>query len=149
MRVPYLLFLALLGLALSGCSGEEKKEEELRTEVMLLHDEVMPEMSTIMQLKKRLKQNRLALDSIRIAGSSVIAIPTIDSIFRLEKSLDEADREMMNWMRNYKNDLGDKSHEEKMAYLREEKKKIEFVKKRMQESIDNAKAFLNKSSSQK
>lgn len=50
---------------------------------------------------------------------------------------------MMNWMRNYDPRMEAMSDEEKIAYLKRQKKSIEEVSEKMKFSISEAEAFLN------
>ena len=61
-------------------------------------------------------------------------------------SLEKADESMMEWMQNYKNPSklrGEKTHEEIMTYLNDEKAKISNVKILMENSIKDGEALLS------
>ena len=138
----------LMLLTLSACSQntDEKKEatgtldavEKKRSEVMAVHDEIMPGMGTLMNLKKQLKEKAAAMDSAQsIDQEQLVSIQV--SIEQLE----EADEAMMQWMRTYKDPADSVNENEAIAYLELKEQEIHEVKEKMQESEAAAKALLN------
>ncbi|MEZ4911707.1 MAG: hypothetical protein R2774_12710 [Saprospiraceae bacterium] len=126
--------LAFSGLLiLNACKQSEKHSTNgdmhhpMYHEVMAIHDKVMPEMSTIHNLKRQLKS--LKVDSIQS-----------DSVRLLVNELDAADESMMSWMATFK-EPQDASLVEN--YLAEEKEKIQKVSDDMYKSINAAQTFLN------
>lgn len=104
----------------------ENKENPLYTEVMAIHDKVMPEMSTIHALKRDLK-------AIEKPESKDIIIKNIIA-------LDNADEAMMSWMADFKVPE-DKSKE--VEYLNNEKKAIQIVSDQMYGAINQAQLLLD------
>ena len=104
--------------------------EALYNEVMLVHDEVMPRMSDIMSLSKRLK--------------AVAATEGTDAekASELRTNLEVAGESMMNWMRNFNPDFENQTSEEAMDYLKIEKERISAVKEGMETAINQAESFL-------
>lgn len=133
-----LIFLTISSFSLliwASCGGDNhafQEEDTLRNEVFAIHDEVMPKMSEIVQLK-----------------GGLIEMPT-DSTNEAEvkaahSHLEKAEDAMMQWMNNFTapEKLRDtKSHEEIMAYLQNEKVAIIKVKDDMNSSIEAAKRIL-------
>ncbi|MBT8231640.1 MAG: hypothetical protein HKO66_12455 [Saprospiraceae bacterium] len=122
-----LFFIMLLGI-LCKPDLSNPKVEALYTEVIAIHDEVMPKMSTIHKLKKKLKK----------IENGVVTKVLIDN-------LDKADEGMMQWMEDFAvfKKMDDKSDEEKIKFLEEEKEKITKVSVNMKSSISIAEAYLN------
>lgn len=134
----------LLTLLLLSCASNiEKKEEDLKKEIMDIHDELMPKMDNIHNLKKELQDNRGYLTSDSVAsGTPALSTADLDS---LAQALENADESMMSWMRNYNRfDDPEFSHEEQMEYLQKEKEKIETVRLKMISSIKEAENILEK-----
>ncbi len=129
----YLLF-SLLFLFLFSCTSKEKQIESLKSEVIDIHDEVMPRMNEVMQLKKELVERGNSIDSSQIE--------TLAEIQSHILYLEEADEEMMNWMRNYDPEMKDMTEEEKIAYLKKEKVSIKLVKQIMMSAITESKLYL-------
>ena len=109
-------------------SIEEQHEDSLYNVVMGIHDEIMPKMQDIFNMKTILKDKL----SIREVNS--------DSIQLIIEELEQAEERMMDWMRSFRPDqtLG---HDSLMQYYRSEKKKIEKVKDEMEISIEKAKTM--------
>ena len=91
---------------LAGCQptttqeadGEPTQAQQLYAEAMAVHDEVMPRMEEIMQLRQKLQ---LRVESLRQEDLTLFA----DSLQKIETAvqhLQEADRAMMQWMHNVK-----------------------------------------------
>ncbi len=124
-------FFSFLFLIL-GCSPSI---EDMKEEVMAIHDKVMPEMGTINRLAKELKV---------IAGDS---LSTKDQRIEIKKHIDAletADDAMMSWMAEYKAPGNDLSAEKAKEILQKEKEKISIVRDQMLNSISDAKALLSK-----
>lgn len=104
--------------------------EKLYKEVMVIHDEVMPEISTIHKLKKKIR---------KLNGDSETSLALI-------KKLDDADESMMSWMADFGKfrSMDDATSEEKVAYLESEKNKISEVSKLMKNAISEGNNYLSK-----
>ena len=124
-----LFLLCVLGF-LMACKPNLKdpKVKSLYDEVMVIHDDVMPEISTIHKLKKKLK--KYADDD--------------SSIFGMMKELDDADEAMMSWMSDFGKfkTLKDESQDVKISYLTEEKQKISDVSNQMRSIIKRSENYL-------
>jgi hypothetical protein len=118
-----------------SCDSKEKEKEieKLKSETIAVHDEVMPKMDEIMKLKKSL---RTELDSVSNDESI--------NIKGLIMSLENSDKAMMNWMRNYDPQMMDMSDEEKIEYLKKQKSAIQEVSAEMKSSISQAEDYLNR-----
>lgn len=124
------IFLSTIAVVILSCGPVNKDPEvkNLYDEVMQVHDEVMPETSTIHKLKKQIR-NLNNQDSIS---------------YVLLKQLDDADESMMQWMSDfgaYKK-LNDASKEDKLNYLNEELIKISEVSNKMKDAISDSKTYL-------
>lgn len=135
-RLPFYLFF-ILSVCLStfySCQKLEPEVEKRYEEVMAIHDEVMPRMSDIHRLKKRLSK----VDTAQLTDMSPNIL--LDHSLKLEK----ADNAMMDWMANFKKPKKDMPEDIAIAYLYEEKKAITAVRDLMLESIKEAEALLAK-----
>lgn len=135
---PFLISTVLL---LSFSCKQEKKAAEEQTqmkEVMAIHDEVMPKMSTIGKLVGELKPK---VDSTEMGQKYEVAM----------KDLQDANTSMMDWMKdfgdrfNYEEIINGKElSEEKKQWLDEEEEKVKVVKEKINGSIERAEALLAK-----
>ena len=124
-----LISILSLSIFLIACkSGYSPDVQKLHDEVMVIHDEVMPEMGTIHKLKKELKKK---LDS---EGDNIDEADIQNNI----KALDYADEAMMGWMHQFKMPK-DQSDDQLLEYLEDQKVKIKKVNLDMKTVIKNAK----------
>ncbi len=131
------LVLAIV-LALAGC-GEEKKQQagtERMAEVLAVHDQVMPEMETIGKLVAQLKP---------LADSSATGSPYRNAM----EDLQEAHRSMMDWMKGFGDRFdhaeimeGKALTPEKQEWLKEEQLKVESMRDKVYNSIEQARRVL-------
>ena len=99
---------------------------------MDIHDNVMPEMSTIHRLRKQLK----AIDT------SLVKTPSYPNILTYLNDLEKADEGMMSWMAEFSNPIADTDEVTALNYLKNEKDRITKVRDQMLESIAAAKKAL-------
>jgi len=93
-----------------------------------VHDEVMPKLSQISDLKGRIEeQMNASVDSITVASWTA-----------LMEDLDAADEAMWVWMRQFNSDLEELPLAEVLEYLQEEQKKIDGVADMINGSIAKA-----------
>jgi len=130
MKVLVQVTAIMLVILLMSCESKDKEIETLKTETMAVHDEVMPKMDDIMKLKKSLKE---------IEDSTAQ-----DEIMKLVVALEEADKAMMNWMRNYDPKMEGMTDDEKIEYLKNKKASIEKVSEQMKSSISASERYLKK-----
>lgn len=133
IKLVILVAIALLSI-ITACN-QKNQVEKLKAEVMAIHDEVMPEMGTLMNLQKELKD--------RISHLHTTDKSMADSLNRLVSQLEEADETMMQWMRNYKDPSPEMGEEEALEYLKSKKESITEVKNKINTSKATAQAVLN------
>ncbi len=135
MRLLSTLLISFFCLSIflsTACQHQKTEQEKMYTTVMDIHDNVMPEMSTIQRLRKKLK----AIDT------SLVKTPTYPSILTHLNALDQADEGMMSWMAEFSNPTPETDEATALAYLKNEKDRITKVRDQMLESIASAKKAL-------
>lgn len=133
-----------MSVILASCAQDTDKVTELESEVMTIHDEVMPRMDDIMTLKAKLSKKIMSLDSLQNEGISgnTLAEQRIKAA-DLNQKLNESDKLMMDWMHSYRGDSAKKlKSEQAILYFESEKKKIEEVQQITTKNINDVKAFL-------
>ena len=139
-------YIPVLGLAIAflSCGKDTDKVLELESEVMTIHDEVMPRMDDIMTLKAALSKKIMKMDSLQnegISGNTLAAERMAAADFN--QKLNESDKLMMDWMHSYRGDSAKKlKPEQAILYFESEKKKIEDIKLSTAKTINDAKTFL-------
>jgi len=121
-----LFLIPLLFLSCGEMSPKEKELDALHRTVMSIHDDVMPEISTIRKLRKKIKKDENA---------------ATNNYQKMLSRLDEEDEAMMGWMQEFKKP-DYKEYETAKKYLLAEKIKIEKVREGMLGVIDDAKNLL-------
>lgn len=135
-KIAYLL-IVFATVTLVSCK-EEKKENgtSQMKEVMAIHDEVMPKMSTLGNMVGELSGKE---DSTEIGLKYKQA----------REDLQASHKSMMDWMQGFGNRFdsdeilnGKALSEEKRKWLDEEEGKIKELREQINKSIENAKALL-------
>ncbi|MCC5920610.1 MAG: hypothetical protein LAT68_11830 [Cyclobacteriaceae bacterium] len=108
-----------------SCIAFERKI--LFDEVMYVHDEVMPKMGEINQLEGVLAKLKDEKPKDAKCLDGAIA------------NLKDADRSMMNWMRNFKrNEIDTMSDEDYFEYMNEERRRVQVVNDKIKSSLTEA-----------
>ena len=140
MKKTYLLTATLLtSLLLTNCQKSDNTEqvEQMTEKVLAIHDEVMPRMEEMMNLKSKVSARVDSLSKNATAKSQVEEGVTIN------KALTEADSLMSDWMYQYNGDtLKGMEKTEAQAYLNAQMSKITVVKEKINASISRANKYL-------
>ncbi|GAB3760761.1 hypothetical protein [Spirosoma pomorum] len=144
------LLAALIALG-AACSADKKADHDhaghdhstksetsrgpvgdLEDEVMAVHDSAMNDMSDVMRLRKAVDQKLTsATGSDKDKGTDI------------RNRLQQADKQMMDWMHGYNGDtLGKLDQAKALDYLKAEQQKVLRVQDLMKKSIADAKAYV-------
>ncbi|MBT8186905.1 MAG: hypothetical protein HKP38_07070 [Croceitalea sp.] len=134
--------LLLLVLISISCKDKEKNMEEKTTSqmkgVIMIHDEIMPQMGKLSHLASQLKTR---IDSTTANAEYEEAI----------KELQDANQEMMDWMREFGERFdgdeilkGKALTAQKQEWLNEEEAKIKALQNKFDASIEKAELLLKK-----
>ncbi|MBD1392229.1 hypothetical protein [Mucilaginibacter glaciei] len=124
----------LLSLTLFGCTDTKKQEKDLLNEVIKTHDQVMSKDELIMI-------NKMQLDTLLKANNDTTLNKQAVS---LQSQLVAADTRMEDWMHNFDAENKNKSHDEIMTYLADQKKQIESIDKQLNAAIASSSEFIKK-----
>ena len=107
---------ALLFVACDGGSATTQDPGDLESQVMAIHDEVMPKMGEVNRLSQELRKE---IDAQQARGDASEA--QMAEMQEAADQLSQANEAMRSWMRNYSRDyVKEKEHmteEERIAYL--------------------------------
>ncbi len=148
MTMKKLLYiLALIALVSCGKSGEHQHDAATDTaqtdnpnkvlldQIMDIHDEVMPKMQDLYNLKQSLQEK---------AGVAGISAEEKKSLESMMATLDSANSAMMDWMHNFQ-PLPDSADQEKAReYLESEMERVMKVRELTNETIEKAKSLSTK-----
>ncbi len=128
-----LLIAAFTVLALSACNDGKDQEKALQDEVIKIHDKVMGN-------DNRLMDNKMKIDTLITTTTDTAQKAELT---RLNSELITSEEAMESWMQNFNPDQGNKSHEEKVAYLTDQKKQVLKIDSLMNAAIDKSTQYLN------
>lgn len=129
MKNTILLILAGLFLGLIACGGDTVSFEQEATEVMAIHDEVMPMMSDMVKMRRQLEEVMADRDSTEH--------PQFQAAVR---QLVIAEKGMWDWMAAYKKP--EKVSPEAMQYLADQKVAIQQVSDAMKQAYARGEQLL-------
>ncbi|HPF10881.1 MAG TPA: hypothetical protein PKW08_02195 [Flavobacteriaceae bacterium] len=136
-----LLFVWIMALAFVACKEKETKTEPegptQMQQVMAVHDELMPKMSTIGELIGKIEAN---IDSTNVDSVKVKAVTDLKA----------ANRSMMTWMKDFGNAFetdeimnGAPLSEDKQKTLDAFEKSVNELKAQMDGAIENAQGAMH------
>ena len=147
------IFILAISIFMFSCGGSQdggtvKKSEqknleaELYSEVIEIHDEVMPKMSEINDLKTSMDEQIQTMreDSASLTASQEEYLRVLESTVT---QLEEADASMMNWMRSFEPITEEDEHDEVMERLEGEKQEIEKIRDDINSAIEVARGVLS------
>ncbi len=123
-----------------SCGGGFDRDAE-KDKIFAIHDEVMPEISTVMKLKKR------ALERVEELTETNPASEDLESFRTLVSELESARKGMMTWMNDWaKNSKphvkGESTEEEQKAFFAAEMERVKKVKKDINNALEKAQKAL-------
>lgn len=121
--------IVTLSLMLLGCTpAEEKLSQELKDKVLGLHDVLMPQTEQILSLKTKLASLSTGADSVHVNA--------------LIRSLNKADRSMMDWMHQFSIDSLDKMDvSTKVIYLKTQYEHLSNLKQLTDSTLHAAQTY--------
>ena len=127
ITTAFILFMFMI--VSCGPNHNDEEVKQLYEEVIAIHDDVMPKISDISKLRRKIRKDKQE---------------NIESINYM-KELEEADDAMMDWMSDFQKykTYDDSTKESKIKYLNNEKIRIQSVSDQMYGSIETAKKYLN------
>ena len=145
LQLTGVLAVSVFFISCSGSGNEGRSDRErgyldsMFAQAMVVHDEVMPRIDEIMQLKLEFK------DLLKDRGTLTLSSTDSVELNRAIQVLEEADEMMMVWMRKYTKIPADSIEFEKAkAFVDSGYFKVKKVKNSILESIEHANQLKNK-----
>jgi hypothetical protein len=129
VRWQWLLPAFFLVLAVACQNQEVEKNRALAVEVMAVHDEAMAKMTQMHELRLQLEGRAGEGDPDPEIGASI-------------EALQQAHRQMMTWMHEYRPPQTDEALQQAGDYLLDERRKIQLVSDAIAASIERAEGLL-------
>src|SRR5699024_4413909 len=152
MKLIKTLFIAVIAFTIASCGNTTKSEEntvatanseqfyQLLDEVMDVHDEMMPQMGKLSELRQNLEEK---------AGEDKMNAMQYEEA---AKDLEDAHKSMMDWMKDfgevfpYKEDrlegMNEDQIKERIELMKEQQTAVIAMKEKMVSSMENARALL-------
>jgi hypothetical protein len=136
------LLMSILALTIIACNQDKAQVENLEKEVFAVHDEVMPKMSKLLELKEAISQDIAKSDSLLKFKPNPDLEKRKTEGLTISEALEDADRNMMDWMHTYNSDsLKTLQPAAAIDYLKAEKTKIVSVRDKMLDAMVRAEKF--------
>ncbi|BDD04271.1 hypothetical protein [Aureibacter tunicatorum] len=133
MKKLFFLTAIVISCFTYSCTDKKKLEKEtLYKNVMKIHDDVMPKMQDIMNLKKNINSQ---IDSL---SKDSLNATQVQELKKISNNLDNADHMMMKWMRGFNAKYDTLPIDDAINYLKKEEVKIKEVSNAMNSSIKEA-----------
>ncbi len=117
MRGSSFYFAIIFMGVIYGCNSQKKENEKLQSEVIAIHDEVMPVMGKLKSSQKILLDQAAELTQ----KDNLSHGERINSLKSTAKELDEAYNNMFVWMRQFNTEYDEMTAEEVSIYLKQQK----------------------------
>lgn len=114
MKKHYLLIPAI-AFIISSCqnNGNKSQINELSSEVISVHDEIMPQIQIFDKTTLEIDSILNNLEEIKSLNSELDTTETRKELTNLKLDLEKATEDMMTWMRDYNSDSNDLQYYEK------------------------------------
>lgn len=138
-----ILYAGIFLLVLASCHRAPGEAGELQSEVIKIHDRIMPMNSELLELKAALSKVTASLDSVKKVQPETDTTALHREADSLLHALNAADNAMSEWMYAFKTDYSEMEHQAVMDYLNEEKTKITGIEQAYEASIGGARELLD------
>lgn len=132
MKIQYWLGVFIVWIGIQSCAVKEDEVSALKTEVIVIHDEVMPKMGELKSNQKLLMEKGEKLgdttEAQRYRGAAL--------------ACDEAYEGMFVWMRQFDSKLEGLNEEESIAYLQDQLIKVTQVNRDIKQALEEAEKLL-------
>lgn len=138
MKLTRICLILSLAVVFQFCGpGQKELNVERRTEVLAIHDEVMPKMGQLKSFeKKALKKAE------ELAAMDSVDTVKVEEMKNLALELDKAYEQMFVWMRQYDAEDGERSPEEVKEYLKRQVEAVYEVNRRIKTALTKADSLL-------
>ena len=132
MKNLLLSVFSLLMLS-TACNTKDDPNQQLQSEVIAVHDEVMPLMSTFNHNSLEIDSILSNLKNIKIDKPQIDTLEQKEKLTKLKNRISDANDAMSDWMHELNLDFAGMSDEEVKEYLEKERTKIENINKEFME----------------
>jgi hypothetical protein len=129
-----ILVIAIAVCTIYSCKDNTRQENDLRDEILKIHDKIMSKDEVLMKSKDR-------MDSLLKTALKDTAEKT--NIKGIDLRLTAAGEAMENWMNKFQLDMTGKSHDEVMKYFAEQKKLVTSIDSQVNVAIKESNQYIS------
>lgn len=138
MKLARICLVFSLVAVVQSCGPNQKELNAVRrSEVIAVHDEVMPKMGQLKSFEKKALQK-----AGELAAMDPVDPEKVQQMKDLAVELDHAYEEMFVWMRQYETEDGARTPEEVKSYLEAQMKSVSEVNRLMKAALTKADSLL-------
>jgi cytochrome c556 len=138
MKLARICLIFSLVAVIQSCGPSQKElNAARRSEVIAVHDEVMPKMGQLKSFEKKALQKAGELEAM-----DPVDPEKVQQMKDLAVELDHAYEEMFVWMRQYETEDGTRTPEEVKSYLEAQMKSVSEVNRLMKAALTKADSLL-------
>lgn len=138
MKLARICLVFSLVAVVQSCGPNQKELNAVRrSEVIAVHDEVMPKMGQLKSFEKKALQK-----AGELAAMDPVDPEKVQQMNDLAVELDHAYEEMFVWMRQYETEDGARTPEEVKSYLEAQMKSVSEVNRLMKAALTKADSLL-------
>ncbi|HSI74576.1 MAG TPA: hypothetical protein VK957_01720 [Lunatimonas sp.] len=138
MKIHYWAGLFIVWMGIEACTTKEDEVAKLKTEVIAVHDEVMPKMGELRSNQKLLEAREEELRETSADSSE------IQMYRQAALACDEAYEGMFVWMRQFDSKLDGMNEEESLSYLQDQWVKVNRVNRDIKQALEEAEKLLER-----
>lgn len=128
-----LFAIAAVALTLTACSNDKAQEKALLDDVIKMHD-------TVMGKDEQLMKNKMKIDTLLTTIKDTVAQQPLK---KLSTNLVSAESAMEDWMQKFDPEQKGKTHEQIVAYLKDQKKQVAAIDSNINVAIKQSSEYIN------
>jgi len=140
---PFLLFALSLLLFIAACSTKDNSTKQLQDEVIAIHDDVMPMMSTFAHTSIKIDSILNNWETIAFENPEIDTAEQKAKLLNLKTEIEASNDAMNDWMHELNLDFENMSKEETQEYLQNERLRVQDIDTRFKAVLEESKSVLS------
>jgi len=140
---PILLSALSLLLFITACNEKDNSTKQLQNEVIAIHDEVMPMMSTFAHTSIKIDSILNNWETIKLENSEIDTAEEKAKLINLKNEIEASNDAMNDWMHELNLDFESMSEAEAQEYLQNERLKVQEIDTRFKAVAEKSTSVLS------
>lgn len=136
--------ILLLGVFFIACNNDTNNSNQLQTEIIAVHDSIMPMMGTFVRDNIKVKNLLTKMDSLQKVVPGLDTLKEKEELSQLQLTLGDVNESMTDWMHNFEPAPENKNADEVKTYLQSELEKVKVLKDKFTAAEQQSKQVLGK-----